>query len=338
MKRASILCAALLAAAGLEFASATENPDPIVTAAIAAPTNVSYVGVVQVVQFGSNAAAANVYRIEHRAPDLTRRDYQSPATLAGDTVVSRGDLTFSLDSPRHRIIEARNAAISYRLTHGPEYALLMKNYRVMRKGDDSVAGRRTVDVALINKYSRRMTMLVRIDTASKIALDREEFGPTGALVSETRFEEIRYPAEVTTADFSLPRNFAVVRDPTLEETPESPDAVLASAGFAARAPRELADGFAPVEGDFDEVHGMRMLHLLYSDGIRTFSLFESAKRSKLEGAETQAQSMRIGSHDAEYVEDSADGVLSWSDGSVQYTLVGEVGLVDLPHLAAAITP
>jgi hypothetical protein len=48
--------------------------------------------------------------------------------------------------------------------------------------------------------------------------------------------------------------------------------------------------------------------------------------------------MRIGDRSGEYAEDAATGVLSWSDGSVQYTLVGEVGLVDLAHLAAAITP
>jgi hypothetical protein len=48
--------------------------------------------------------------------------------------------------------------------------------------------------------------------------------------------------------------------------------------------------------------------------------------------------MRIGTREAEYTEDNATGVLSWTDGSVQYTIVGEVGLVDLPHLAEAITP
>lgn len=338
MRRVSVITALSLVAASLGFALATEHRDPLLYAAIVAPANVSYAGVVHVVHIGSRASEADVYRVEHRAPDLTRRDYEAPASLAGDRVVSKGDLVYSLDTPRHRIVEARNDAVNDPHVLGSEYALLSENYSVVRRGDDSVAGRHTVDLALINKYSRRMTMLVRIDTGSKIALDREEFGPSGALVSETRFEEIRYPAEVTATDFALPKNFALVRDPTLDETPEEPSALVTSAGFAVRVPRELSDGFAPVEGDFVEMHGVRMLHLLYSDGIRTFSLFESSKASKLEAAEAKTQSMRIGSREAEYTEDSADGVLSWSDGSVQYTLVGEVGLVDLPHLAAAITP
>jgi negative regulator of sigma E activity len=337
MRRASTLVTACLVAVSLGFAIAKENRDPLLVAALNAQASVSYAGVVQVVHIGTHASEADVYRVEHRAPDLTRRDYEAPSSLAGDVVVSKGDLNYSLDTPRHRIVESRNDALTAPHMLGPEFMLLSKNYTVERRGDDTVAGRHTVDVALINKYSRRMTMLVRLDAASKIALDREEFGPSGALVSEMRFEEIRYPAQVTESDFSLPKNFAVVHDPTLSETAEQPDALVNSAGFVVRAPHELPDGFAPVEGDFVEMHGVRMLQLLYSDGIRTFSLFESAKPSKLD-TQTQTQSMRIGTREAEYTEDNATGVLSWTDGSVQYTIVGEVGLVDLPHLAEAITP
>jgi negative regulator of sigma E activity len=337
MRRVSTLVTACLVVASLGFAFAKENRDPLLVAALNAQASVSYAGVVQVVHIGSRTSEADVYRVEHRAPDLTRRDYEAPASVAGDVVVSKGDLTYSLDTPRHRIVESRNDALTAPHMLGPEFTLLSKNYSIVRRGDDSVAGRHTIDVALINKYSHRMTMLVRLDAASKIVLDRREFGPSGALVSEMRFEEIRYPAQVTTADFALPKNFAMVRDPALAGTPEEPEALISSAGFAVRAPHELPDGFAPVEGDFIEMHGVRMLHLLYSDGIRTFSLFESAKPSKLD-AQTQTQSMRIGNRNAEYAEDVATGVLSWSDGGVQYTLVGEVGLVDLPHLAVAITP
>jgi negative regulator of sigma E activity len=338
MRRVSILAAGSFLAASLGFAPARENVDPLVVAVLTAPANVSYTGVVQVVHIGSRASEADVYRIEHRAPDLTRRDYEAPAALAGEAVVSKGDIVFSVDNPRHRIVETRNNALTAPHMLGPEYTLLGKNYRVVHQGSDSIAGRHTTNVALVNKYSRRITMLVRIDTATKIALDRQEFGLNGALVSETRFEQIRYPAQVTVSDFSLPKNFAVVHDPTLTETSEQPDALVTTAGFAARAPHELPDGFAPVEGDFVELHGVRMLHLLYSDGIRTFSLFESATPSKLGAAEAQTQPMRIGDRSGEYTEDAATGVLSWSDGSVQYTLVGEVGLVDLAHLAQSITP
>src|SRR5947209_19403998 len=43
--------------------------------AIAAPDKESYVGLVQTVEYGSSHSNASVYRIEHRAPVLTRRWY-----------------------------------------------------------------------------------------------------------------------------------------------------------------------------------------------------------------------------------------------------------------------
>jgi negative regulator of sigma E activity len=328
--------AMLLAAATLSSAAAKESRDPLLFAAIAAPANVSYTGVVQVVRIGSRSAEADVYRIEHRAPDLTRRVYTAPAALAGDTMISKGDLLYSLDTSHRRVVETRNDAVHDPRVVDAEYTLLSENYQIVRKGDDSVDGRHTLDIALVSKHTHRMTVLVRIDAASKIALDREEFGANGALLSETRFEEVAYPAQLSTSDFSLPKGYPVVRDPAFAEMPEPPGQLVSRAGFAPRMPRWVADGFAPVEGDFVAMQGVRSLQILYSDGIRTFSLFESSASSRLQTTQLQTHSMTVAGRDAQYAEDGATALLAWSDASLHYTLVGEVGAIDLPQIAAAI--
>ena len=109
---------------------------------------------------------------------------------------------------------------------------------------------------------------------------------------------------------------------------------MRNAGFAAREPRSLPDGFAPVEGNLVEIRGVRTLHLLYGDGIRTVSLFENAKASTLDATRLKPQSLRVGRRSAEYAEDGATALLAWSDGTLYYTLVGEVGVVDLARIAA----
>ena len=189
MKRANVAALAL-AAGSLTFAAAKPATDPLnalLSAAISAPSDVSYVGVVEVVRMGSHAAEAEVYRVEHRAPNLTRRVYTAPSGLSGDSVVSKGDLAFSIDAKRHRIVETRNGALDDPLALNADYALLLENYRVSRKGSEVFDGRRAIDLVLINKFTRRITMLVRIDEASKLVLDKEEFAPDGSLVSELRF-------------------------------------------------------------------------------------------------------------------------------------------------------
>lgn len=331
------LAVAAVAMASCSSAFAGPTRDPLLFAAIAGPANVSYTGIVEVVRIGTRDAEADVYRVEHRAPNLTLRVYTAPAALAGDAVLSKGDVLYSVDASHHRVIESRNDAVTDPRALNAEYGLLGRNYRVVRKGDETFDGCRAIDLALINKYTDRTTVLVRIDAERKVALDRQEFGSNGALVGERRFETIQYSTQVSAADFSLPKTYPIEQSSALGQPPEPPNQIVAQAGFAARAPSPLPGGFAPVEGDLVVMQGVRTVHLLYSDGIRTFSLFENAQASRLDAGHLQTQALRIGDRDGEYAQDGADALLAWSDGTLHYTLVGETELVDLPHLAAAIT-
>jgi hypothetical protein len=148
---------------------------------------------------------------------------------------------------------------------------------------------------------------------------------------------VRYAASPAT-DFTLPSGYAVVRGTTVEGAPQSPDRAVGSAGFTARKPRSLPGGFAPVEGNIVELRGVRTVHLLYSDGCRSVSLFENAAASNLEATGLQPRWIRIAGYTAEYAEDGGTALLSWSDGNLHYTLVGEAGVVDLRPIAASITP
>lgn len=339
MKKRANIAALALAAGTLTLVGATPESAPLdalLRAAISAPSDVSYTGVVEVVRIGSHSSEAEVYRVEHRAPNLTRRIYTAPSGLSGDSVVSKGDLVFSIDAREHRIVETRNDAAEDPEALNTDYALLRENYSVVRKGGESFDGRSVIDLALVNKYSRRTTVMVRIDAASKLVLDKEEFTPDGAPAGELRFEEVRYTASLPTADFALPMQYPLVRDGASEGSTQSPGRAVRSAGFPAREPHSLPDGFAPVEGNLVEMRGVRMLHLLYVDGIRTVSLFENAKASTLDATRLRPQPLRVGRRSAEYAEDGTTALLAWSDGTLYYTLVSEVGMVDLARIAASI--
>jgi negative regulator of sigma E activity len=339
MKRANIAALALAAGTLTAAAKTAQHPlDPLLAAAISAPSTVSYTGVVEVVRMGSHVADAAVYRIEHRAPGFTRRTYVAPPALSGDWVIAEGDAIFSVDPKRRRILESRNDAVDDSSALHANDALLRENYRVERAGTDTVAGRRAIDLALVSNDTGRTTMLIRIDAVNKCVLEREEFARDGAPVSLVRFEAIRYSARPPLADFALPRSYAVVRTATLGAPSEPLDRLAGSAGFTTQVPRTLPGGFSAVDGNLVDLRGVRTLHLLYSDGLRTVSLFESATASSLEAAHFAPRIVRVGAHDARYAEDGAMALLAWSDGRLHYTLVSEVGLVDLERLAASITP
>lgn len=338
MKRLSGAALAL-AAASFAFAGAHPAADPmdaLLLSAMSTPPNVSYTGTVEVLRIGSHAAEATIYRVEHRAPDFTRRSYTAPGALNGDLVLSKGRLTFSIDPKRRRIVERDGDASGDSATLGSDYTLLRRNYRVVGSGSETFDGRRVLDVTLINDYSGKRTMTMRIDAVSKIVLDRQIFAADGALVSEVRFEAIRYVPEIPPSDFALPTGYTLVHGSTFGEPYGAPDRVMRSAGFAAREPRTLAEGFAPIDATLVEYHGVRTLHLLYSDGLRTVSLFENAQASTLDAARLQPETLSVNGASALYAEDGPTALLTWSDGTLHYTLVGEVGLVDLRHLAQAM--
>lgn len=341
MKLHSILLAPLMVAATLTLASANasrDSVDALLFAAMSAPSTVSYSGVVQFVRIGSRHAEASVYRVEHRAPDLTRRVYTAPSSVSGDAVVSKGDVTFSIDPRRHRIVEARNDAVDDRAAWRDNYALLRQNYRAIEQSAETFDGRPTVDVLLVNKYSHRTTMLVRIDRQSKIVLDQQNFASDGSLVSDLRFEAVRYSSSIPAGDFTLPKRYMMVLGPTFAEPSQDPERIARNAGFAVREPRSLPDGFEAVEGKLVEIKGVRTLHVLYSDGVRTVSLFENSRPTVLDMAQLEPEALTIDGRSGEYGEDGSTSLLAWSDGTLHYTLVGELELSDLRRIASAIGP
>jgi negative regulator of sigma E activity len=339
MVRGSVVAIAALLVASLPPASSSTTVnavDALLFQAMSAQSNVSYTGVVEVVRIGNHASEASVYRIEHRAPNLTRRIYNAPSALVGDAVISKGDLSFSIDVRRHRIVETRNGAVDERIALNDNYTLLRANYTAVEKGDETFIGRRCVSVALINKYNHRPTVLVRIDRSAKIVLDKQEFARDGSLIGEVRFDEVRITSAIPAADFDLPKQYQIVKSPTFGEPAGNPDRAVRSAGFAVRVPKTLPEGFASVEGTLVALKGVRTIHVLYSDGIRTVSLFENVKASTLDMTGLQAQWTNVSGRRAQYAEDGAMALLAWSDGYLYYALVGELGMPELRSIAASI--
>ncbi|MEO6836589.1 MAG: hypothetical protein ABI231_11895 [Candidatus Tumulicola sp.] len=341
MKPFSVVAGAAALAASLSLVSAApidEPADGLVFDAMTAPATVSYAGTVEVMSARSRDSETSVYRIEHRAPSLTQRLYMSPPKLRGDSVVSRGETSFFVDVRRHRIVQTQNDAANDQIARDDNYLLLRANYRAVKQSTGSFDGRQIRTVVLINKYTNRATMLVRIDERTKLVLDKRQFALDGSLVSETRFRDVRYTAGIPDADFNVPKEFAVVRGPTFGQPSKDVAQVVRNAGFAARGPTFLPEGFSPVEGHVIDVKSVPTLHLLYSDGIRTVSLFENAGAAGLDLQRLHPQPTSISGRDAQYAEQGPTTLLTWTDGPLHCALVGELRLNELQRIAASLAP
>ena len=83
---------------------------PLIVAAAAAPKHVSFIGRMSMIRSGQTRALAVVSKVEHRAPDETRRTYLTPRVLYGQFVISRGAMSWDVDPTRKRVVVSENKA------------------------------------------------------------------------------------------------------------------------------------------------------------------------------------------------------------------------------------
>ncbi|MEO9263427.1 MAG: DUF4367 domain-containing protein [Candidatus Baltobacteraceae bacterium] len=341
MQLASItttLALALLALQSHPPVQPAEAPGALLRQAMEAPSNTSYVGEVQTLRFGAQKSDAAIYRIEHRAPDLTRRWYLAPQDLYGDSIISRGETTYSIDVNRARVVVTRDDSIDDQVAQDDNFALLNANYVAVYGPDETLDGRPVKIVLLNNKHTGETTMRVRIDQQTKLVVSKEQYASNGSLVAQTRFQALRYTNSIPTAIFDVPKTMPRVSGPSRGIPSNNLAGLVKSAGFAAQGPKYLPEGFVPAAGDIAEIKGVRSLHLLYSDGIRTVSLFQNAKNVAVDMSRYRPSDTRVENNDAQYVQEGPTTLLAWSEAGLHLALVGDLNLEELKKIAASVVP
>lgn len=341
MRAASAFFSAALAALaiGNVSANAQGNADSLLRSAIYAPDAVSYVGQVQNVEFGQSRADATIFRIEHKSPDLTRRWYVAPQSLYGDSIISRGDTSYNVDVKHDRIIVSRDDVIDDQVAMDDNFGLLSHNYTSVMGPDETVAGRRTISVLLVNKFTGQTVMRVWLDAGTHLVLQKVRYANNGSITYQMRFDQIRYTSAVPSAIFNVPsKGFTRVRGVDHGAISSDIASVVRMAGFHARFPQHVPNGFTPVAGNVADIKGVRTLHLLYSDGIRTISLFENAHDSAVDMSRYKVHTVNLHGGEARYVSDGPTTLLAWSQSGLHLALVGELSRDELLKIAGSVSP
>ena len=321
-------------------AAAPANPTTLLRSSIEAPRSISYVGQFETVRFASSRASATIVKVEHLAPELTRRWYVAPEALYGDYVITRGVSTYEFDTKRSQETVTQGPVLENQIATGPGFDRVLQNYRAIYDGDAIVANRPTVSIALINKYTGERAMRVWIDRDTHLVLKKEEYHANGSVASQTRFEDLRYTTSIPGGIFSTdpPAGFERVAGQALATPSADIDKVIHDAGFAPYRPKVLPQGFELVSGDVTTVAGVKTLHLLYSDGLRSISLFENATDAAADFGSLRPKTIYFEGHDAQYVEDGPTTLLTWKEHDIYFALVGDLLRNELVEIAISVVP
>jgi anti-sigma factor RsiW len=80
------------------------------------------------------------------------------------------------------------------------------------------------------------------------------------------------------------------------------------------------------------------LHLLYSDGLRSISLFENATDAAADFGTLRAKTIVFPGHEAEYVEDGPTTLLTWRERGLYFALVSDLMRPELAEIAKSVVP
>jgi outer membrane lipoprotein-sorting protein len=260
--RRSILLGVLfgmLAVAG----EASARPAGFLRAALEADQRLSYTGV-RVVRAASGAQEREQrVRVWHLAPDRTRIEYLSPTS--GNLLLEAGGARwfYSRERDRWRSIEWRSTR--------SQVELLLRNYRVRREGESTVAGRRVIQLVIEPRYSGNPSKRIWIDPTCRMALKEEVRDHQGRLIAASAFEQ-----------------FELVRDlpATLFQPPAATGPAVEAGGslpFAPLRPGYLPPGYREVRVSALKRGPGEGVHLRYTDGLGTISLFQFRRSGPQEG-------------------------------------------------------
>jgi negative regulator of sigma E activity len=345
MQRFAMAFAIATAASFPEVTLAAPTPAPadsnaLVRAALEAPRHVSYVGQIQTIRWGMRNANATIQRVEHLAPSSTRRTFLAPEALYGEYDITLGTTTTKIDPKQHRAMISENPSSDNAITMNTNIVLLAANYRAVVGPVEIVAGRPATTVSLVNRFTGERMMRLWIDNSTKVVLAKEAYHQDGSLAWRSRFDEIRFTGEIPSGVFAtaIPQGFQEVEGRRFGDMSDDLQRTLDEAGFKAVNPRYLPDGFKIIGAENSSFRGLRNLHLLYSDGIRTLSLFENNADSEPDFGGVKPSTTHFEGHDAEYVKDGPTTLLTWREHGLAFALIGDLDLKKLTAIAISVIP
>jgi negative regulator of sigma E activity len=260
--------------------------------------------------------------------------------LYGQFVITRGAMSWDVDPVQRRIVVTENDAADDVVAADDDVALLNANYRAIRSGDETIADRKAATIDLVNRYTGERIMRLWVDRVMHVVLAKEEYHGDGSLAWRTRYDAIRFTNDIPRQIFmpTLPRGYTTVKGHSYGHPSADLTRAIAECGFNPIGPKYLPEGFSVMTADLADLRGVKNLHLIYSDGIQTISLFENATQRAVDFGGMRVRSTSFEGHPAQYVRDGPTTLLAWQEHGLEFALVGDLDLKDLVRIATSVVP
>ncbi|HKA93269.1 MAG TPA: sigma-E factor regulatory protein RseB domain-containing protein [Acidimicrobiia bacterium] len=212
----------------------------------------------------------------------------------------------------------------------PDVPSASDKWQLAVRDGPTVAGRPTREVDATDRRDGRVRERLYLDEATSLLLRREQLDRRGRAVRAVGFTSIGEPA-VGMFIGSLPAEAPQAPSRSANRQPR----VLHEVAAPFRAPASAGDGFR-LAGRYDEPHDT--LHLFYSDGLFSVSVFEQQGELDAGRLPAGAESRTVAGRDVREYRTPGGAVLVWEAGDVVYTTVSDAPVDQLDDVVADFTP
>ena len=193
----------------------------------------------------------------------------------------------------------------------------------------TVAGRPTREIDATDRHHGKVRERLYLDESTSLMLRREQLDTRGRTVRAVGFTSIGGPAGTLVGALPTEAPRAPARS-----TSRQPH-VLHGVAAPFHAPRAAGDRFQLV-GRYDEAHGT--LHLFYSDGLFSVSVFEQKGALDPTGLPAGAEPRTLQGQDVRQYRTPGGVVMVWQSDDVVYTTVSDAPVDQIDHVLADFSP
>jgi outer membrane lipoprotein-sorting protein len=306
------------------IARAAGTPDPVALLdSTLAPPAVPYQGRVTVTQWFGKQTRSEEMRVFVSPPDKIRREFLAPDGSITRVSVSDGDEESVFLVRAGKTLKG-DAVRSYEKVLPPdlERETLLANYELSASTSDKVAGRTTWRLTMKPKADGKPWQVLWIDQDTKVVLRSRRYIPKRSSASRAQFDSFEPRKPQDDALFEVAATSGAIQARGLAPDFLTLDQLNQATGDKSRLPTRLPGGFVFESADVLPVHGRKVLHARYTDGLIVVSLFQTDRRVKIPkgGVISPGNASLPGPLRAS----SAGKLIQWGGGRRYYTLMGDV--------------
>ncbi len=270
--------------------------------------------------------------------DKSRREFLSPPPLAGRTTINDGTTIWRYEPHLRKVFTRLAPRLELeKEKFKSDLALLLENYEVNFSAGDEIADRKTYVIHLKPKSGAGNSKKIWIDKEYGLTLKTERYAPKGKLISLSYYAEINFssPLDETLFKFKAPPHIDIIAEAPEREFKSLAD-IEKNIKFKFVIPTYIPEGYIFRGASLLKVKDRAILHLKYTNGMSTVSLFEwPIKRIAFPSFLGREPKVAIPTDDS--LGELKLQLLKGKSKDINYILVSDISPKELKKIATSLT-